>query len=120
MSLKFVERQQLKEKPNIKEVAYGTTFTDDMISADYNKDDGWHDCKILPYEPLSLDPSAAVLHYAQTVLEGLKAYKVDGETVLFRPEEYFKRLNRSLERLSMPKIDENQAQIGRASCRERV
>lgn len=109
MSLKFEERQQLKEKPNIKEVAFGTTFTDYMVSADYNNDDGWHDFKIIPYEPLSLDPSAAVLHYAQTVFEGLKAYKVDGETVLFRPEENFKRLNRSLERLSMPKIDENQA-----------
>lgn len=109
MEVKFVEREHLKEKPDMSTVKFGSTFTDYMLTATYDKENGWHDYTIEPYGPIEISPSAVVLHYAQTVFEGLKAYDVNGETVLFRPEENFKRLNNSLERMSMAKINEEEA-----------
>lgn len=97
-----------KEKPSADNpLAFGTIFTDHMFVMDYTYGEGWHDARIVPYEPLTLDPAAIVLHYGQTVFEGLKAY-VDDEkqVVLFRPEENMKRLNRSNDRLCMPQFDE--------------
>src|SRR5699024_6619899 len=74
---------------------------------DYTDGTGWHDPRIEPYKPFLLDPAAIVLHYGQTVFEGLKAYlNEDKEVVLFRPEENMKRLNRSNDRLCMPMFHE--------------
>src|SRR5699024_10043964 len=86
-----------KDKPVADDpLAFGTIFTDHMIVMDYTDGTGWHDPRIEPYKPFLLDPAAIVLHYGQTVLEGLKAYlNEDKEVVLFRPEENMKRLNRS-------------------------
>lgn len=109
MEIKFIERKELKEKPDMSTVTFGSTFTDYMLTASYNEENGWHDWTIEPYGPIQLAPTAVVLHYAQTVFEGLKAYNVNGEAVLFRPNENFARLNRSLERMSMAKIDEDDA-----------
>ncbi|QTD42107.1 branched-chain amino acid aminotransferase [Sporosarcina sp. Te-1] len=96
-----------KEKPAADQLAFGTVFTDHLFTMDYTAGKGWHDAKIKPYEPISLDPAAIVFHYGQTVFEGLKAYVTDDqEVVLFRPEENMKRLNRSNDRLCMPQIDE--------------
>jgi|SRR5690625_326083 len=96
-----------KEKPNPNELAFGRVFTDHMFVMDYNEEKGWHDPRIVPYAPITLDPSAIVLHYGQTVFEGLKAYvTADGTAQLFRPEQNFKRLNRSNARLCIPPIDE--------------
>lgn len=96
-----------KEKPDPKELAFGRVFTDHMFVMDYDETNGWHDPRIVPYAPISLDPSAIVLHYGQTVFEGLKAYVTkDGTAQLFRPEQNFKRLNRSNARLCIPPIDE--------------
>src|SRR5699024_3618450 len=68
---------------------------------------GWHHARIEPYAPIELDPAASILHYGQTIFEGLKAYVTpEGNAQIFRPEENIKRLNRSCERLSMPQIDE--------------
>jgi len=79
----------------------------------YDEGEGWHDPQILPYGPLSIDPASMVFHYAQEVFEGLKAYRTeDGRILLFRPQENFKRLNRSSERLCIPKIDEKVALDG--------
>ena len=77
-----------------------------MLSYDYDADKGWHDLKIVPYGPIEISPAAQGVHYGQSVFEGLKAYKRDGEVALFRPEENFKRLNNSLARLEMPQVDE--------------
>ena len=97
-----------KEKPNPNELEFGRIFTDHMFVMDYNEENGWHDPRIVPYEPISIDPSAIVLHYGQTVFEGLKAYmSKDGQAQLFRPEQNFKRLNRSNARLCIPPIDES-------------
>lgn len=95
-----------KEKPSSDQLGFGIHFTDHMLIIDYDVELGWHDARIIPYQQLSMDPAAKVFHYGQTVFEGLKAYRAaDGRVLLFRPEENFKRMNRSNERLSMPPID---------------
>lgn len=105
--------KNLKTKPAFDQLAFGTVFTDHMFTMDYTEGKGWHDPKVVPYEPITLDPAAIVFHYGQTVFEGLKAYVTDDdELVLFRPEENMKRLNRSNERLCMPLFDEELALAG--------
>ena len=88
-------------------LGFGKCFTDHMFVMDYTVGKGWHDARIEPYGPISLDPSSSVFHYGQEVFEGLKAYKTkDGTIQLFRPEENFKRLNNSNDRLCIPQVDE--------------
>ncbi|MBA4536571.1 branched-chain amino acid aminotransferase [Bacillus aquiflavi] len=99
-----------KQKPNFAQLEFGRTFTDHMFVMDYSEDKGWHDPRIVPYEPITLDPAAIIFHYGQTVFEGLKAYITkDHEVHLFRPDKNMQRLNRSNERLCMPQIDEDLA-----------
>ncbi|KMS59862.1 branched-chain amino acid aminotransferase [Novosphingobium barchaimii LL02] len=86
---------------------FGTNFTDHMVTIDWTEGQGWHDAVIGPRQPIALDPAAAVLHYAQEIFEGLKAYKqADGSISLFRPEANAARFNRSAERLAMPELPE--------------
>ncbi len=95
-----------KQKPAEDALGFGKYFTDHMFMMDYNEEKGWHDPRIIPYGPIALDPSASVFHYAQEVFEGLKAYRTaDGTIQMFRPEENFKRLNNSNDRLCIPKLD---------------
>lgn len=104
-------RVELTKAPKAKPVdehhlPFGDLFTDHMFLMDYDDGQGWHDPRIVPYGPLPIDPAAMVLHYGQEVFEGLKAYKAqDGRILLFRPEENFKRMNVSNERLCIPPID---------------
>lgn len=96
-----------KEKPAADKLTFGDFFTDHMFVMNYDAGKGWHSARIVPYGPFSIDPSAMVLHYAQEIFEGLKAYRTpDGGISLFRPLENFKRLNNSCERMSIPPIDE--------------
>lgn len=96
-----------KEKPESDQLQFGRFFTDHMFIMDYSEPIGWHDARIVPYQQITIDPSAMVFHYGQSVFEGLKAYLTpDGEAQLFRPEKNLKRLNRSNERLCIPPIDE--------------
>lgn len=104
--IKFEKRESLKEKPDTANLGFGQYFTDYMLSVDYDADQGWHDMKIVPYAPFEISPAAQGLHYGQAVFEGLKAYKHNGEVVLFRPDQNFKRINNSLARLEMPEVDE--------------
>ena len=107
MEIKILKATQLKEKQAEENLVFGVEFTDHMFAMDYTEGKGWHDPTIMPYGPIELMPSAMVLHYAQEVFEGLKAYKTpDGEVQLFRPQENFKRMNRSNERMCIPQIDE--------------
>lgn len=86
---------------------FGRYYTDHMVSVSYTVDQGWHDARVQPYGPIQLDPSAIVLHYAQEVFEGLKAYRhADGGIYTFRPEQNARRFNRSARRLSMPELPE--------------
>jgi branched-chain amino acid aminotransferase len=82
---------------------FGLHFTDHMFVAEWTPDRGWHDARVTPYAPLTLDPATAVLHYAQEIFEGLKAYRhEDGSVWTFRPEENAARMVRSSARLALP------------------
>ncbi|MEV2837023.1 branched-chain amino acid aminotransferase [Paenibacillus larvae] len=99
-----------KQKPAADQLGFGKFFTDHMFIMDYEAGTGWHNPRIVPYQPISLDPAAKVFHYGQTVFEGLKAYKTnDKQILLFRPQSNFQRLNHSNERLSIPHLDEHLA-----------
>ncbi|HWO78712.1 MAG TPA: branched-chain amino acid aminotransferase [Bacillus sp. (in: firmicutes)] len=99
-----------KQKPDFANLPFGRHFTDHMFVMDYTEGKGWHDARIVPYQPLTLDPAAIVFHYGQTVFEGMKAYLTkENEVLLFRPDENMKRLNRSNKRLCIPQIDEELA-----------
>ncbi|API91202.1 MULTISPECIES: branched-chain amino acid aminotransferase [Virgibacillus] len=96
-----------KEKPHTDQLEFGRVFTDHMFVMDYSEPLGWHDARIIPYQPLSIDPSAMIFHYGQSVFEGLKAYQTpEGEIQLFRPEKNLQRLNKSNDRLCIPAVDE--------------
>ncbi|NLF44640.1 MAG: branched-chain amino acid aminotransferase [Syntrophomonadaceae bacterium] len=96
-----------REKPDQANLAFGKHFTDHMFIMDYTEGRGWHDPRIIPYGPLSFDPSTAVLHYGQATFEGLKAYKTrEGNIQLFRPYANMHRMNISNDRICIPQIDE--------------
>src|SRR5213075_247168 len=83
-----------KRKPKDSELTFGTVFTDHLFVMDFQEAKGWYDPRIEPYGSLSLDPAAAVLHYAQAVFDGLKAFRGrDGRVRLFRPQKHVERLN---------------------------
>jgi branched-chain amino acid aminotransferase len=85
---------------------FGTNFTDHMFTVEWTPAEGWHDARITPYGPLTLDPAAAVLHYAQEIFEGMKAYRhADDSIWLFRPESNAERMVRSCHRLALPVLD---------------
>lgn len=86
---------------------FGTQFTDHMVTIEWTDGLGWHDAVVGPRQPIPLDPAASVLHYAQEIFEGLKAYKqADGSIALFRPEANAARFNQSAQRLAMPQLPE--------------
>jgi branched-chain amino acid aminotransferase len=85
---------------------FGQHFTDHMFTVEWTPEAGWHDARIEPYGPLSLDPATAVLHYAQETFEGMKAYRhEDGSVWTFRPEANAERMVRSSRRLAFPVLD---------------
>jgi branched-chain amino acid aminotransferase len=82
---------------------FGTHFSDHMLTIEWTPDQGWHAGRIEPYGPLTLDPATAVLHYAQEIFEGMKAYRhEDGSIWTFRPEANAERMVRSSGRLALP------------------
>jgi len=108
MEIKFIKREQLKEKPDFGNLGFGKYMTDYMFVMDWSVDRGWHDATIQPYEPMLLDPACVALHYAQETFEGLKAYRTkSGKIQLFRPEMNARRMIRSNERLCMPAFPED-------------
>lgn len=101
-----VDRMKDKVKDET-QLGFGKLFTDRMLVAEWKADQGWVDARIQPYGPFSMDPACAVLHYAQEIFEGLKAYKwADGRLALFRPEMNARRFNQSGERMCMPAVPE--------------
>ena len=97
-----------KPKPaDESKLGFGSIFTDHMFLMNYDEGQGWHYARIVPYGPLELDPAAMVLHYGQSVVEGMKAYRTaEDKILLFRPDKNMARLNVSNDRLCIPKIDE--------------
>jgi branched-chain amino acid aminotransferase len=86
---------------------FGTKFTDHMVTIEWSEGEDWHGATLAPYGPLALDPAASVLHYAQEIFEGMKAYRTaDGGVQLFRPEANAARFNASARRMAMPELPE--------------
>jgi branched-chain amino acid aminotransferase len=84
---------------------FGTHFTDHMFTVEWTPADGWSGARVTPYGPLTLDPATAVLHYAQEIFEGMKAYRhADGSVWTFRPEANAERMVRSSRRLALPEL----------------
>ena len=98
--------QHPKPKPRDDQLGFGQVFTDHMFLMDGAGETGWSDPRIVPYGPLELEPATVVLHYAQSIFEGLKAYRGEDDVVrLFRPDRNIARFNRSAARLCVPVID---------------
>lgn len=111
MEIKYELAKTLKEKPaDESKLGFGHIFTDHMFIMNYDIGEGWHDARIVPYGDISLSPAAMCLHYGQEIFEGLKAYRTaEGKIQLFRPDENFKRMNVSNERMVIPQINEQDA-----------
>lgn len=108
LDIKIMKTQNPKPLPTPKNpLTFGTIFTDHMFVMDYTTGKGWHDARIEPYAPISLEPSAMVFHYGQEMFEGMKAYKAeDGRVLLFRPQKNIERANNTNRRICIPEIPE--------------
>lgn len=96
------QRSQILANPG-----FGVNFTDHMVGIDWSIEKGWHNARVQPYGPLMLDPACSVLHYAQEIFEGLKAYRhADGSVWAFRPQANAARMQRSAIRLALPPLGE--------------
>jgi branched-chain amino acid aminotransferase len=106
MEIQITHTTTPRQKPQ-GSLGFGNYMSDHMFLMNYTEGQGWHDARIVPYGPLELEPCCMVLHYAQEIFEGLKAYRTDsGKIQLFRPIENARRLNNSCERLCIPTIPE--------------
>ncbi len=107
MEISIKQADSRKALPDENDLTFGTVFSDHMLNMDYDPQQGWHNPRIEPYQPIVMQPSTMVLHYGQSIFEGLKAFKTaSGAIRLFRPQENFKRFNRSAERMCIPQFDE--------------
>ncbi|MET9469669.1 branched-chain amino acid aminotransferase [Streptomyces sp. NPDC006544] len=98
--LSAAEREAILANPG-----FGRHFTDHMVTVKWTEGRGWHDAELVPYAPLSMDPANMTLHYAQTIFEGLKAYKQpDGTVATFRPQANAERFQASARRMAMPEL----------------
>jgi branched-chain amino acid aminotransferase len=105
IEIKHIEKSKIATV-DFNNLPFGSVFSDHMLTCTF-KEGKWQDPIIEPYAPISLDPSAKIFHYGQSIFEGMKAYKdTEGNTLLFRPLENCKRLNKSAERLVIPQIPE--------------
>jgi len=105
MNISIVKTVAPKVKPDFSKLGFGRHFSDHMFTMDYSGG-AWGNAQIVPYAPFLFDPATMVLHYGQSMFEGMKAYKTNnGGIYLFRPRKNFERLNISNERLAMPPVD---------------
>ncbi|HET7876159.1 MAG TPA: branched-chain amino acid aminotransferase [Methylomirabilota bacterium] len=105
-AIRITKAPTLKPKPKDSDLGFGQLFTDHMFVADFQEEKGWYDPRIEPYGPFPLDPAAAVLHYAQAVFDGLKAFRgTDGKVRLFRPQKHVERMSASARRMCIPPLD---------------
>ena len=108
MDIKIVPVDPAQAKPvPVDDFGFGNKFANYMFTQHYTEGEGWHDATIGPYQPFQLDPASAVLHYAQEIFDGTKAYRrEDGHINLFRTWDNMKRFNNSATRMAMPTVDE--------------
>lgn len=101
-----IEKSKI-ESVDFNNLPFGSVYSDHMLECNF-KNGAWQNPIIKPFAPISLDPSAKIFHYGQSIFEGMKAYKDDsGQMMLFRPLDNWKRLNKSAERLMIPQIPED-------------
>ncbi len=94
-----------KEKPDESALGFGKYYTDHMFIMEHTEEKGWHNARIVPYQPIALDPAAMVLHYAMESFEGMKAYRLpDGSIQLFRPEKNAERMQNTNRRMCLPSL----------------
>lgn len=106
MEIKITKTTSPMEKPDWNNLGFGKYFSDHMFIMDYNRAEGWHNARIVPFGKLEMHPASTVFHYGAEIFEGLKAYRTpDGSIQMFRPEENFKRMNISAERIRLPQIN---------------
>ena len=106
MKILIEKTERSREMPPIAGLGFGKYFSDHMFLMDYIGEEGWHSPRIVPFQPFSFDPSSLVLHYGQSIFEGLKAYRwKDGSINLFRVMDHVDRFVRSAERLVIPEFD---------------
>ncbi len=98
-----------KQKPEDEtKLGFARYFTDHMFCMDWDEGIGWHDGRVVPHEPILIEPASCVLHYAQMMFEGMKAYRTpSGEIQLFRPDMNVKRMKRTNERMCMPYLPDD-------------
>ncbi len=105
ITVKYTENSKI-DGVDFDNLPFGHVFSDHMLTCDF-VDGKWNTPQIVPYAPLTLDPSAKIFHYGQSIFEGMKAYKdVDDNILLFRPLDNCKRLNLSAKRLAIPELPE--------------
>ncbi len=86
---------------------FGAVYSDHMLVSDYSNH-AWNNTRITPFAPITMSPASSVLHYGQTIFEGMKAYRAkNGDILIFRMDAHIARLNKSCERLCIPPLDEN-------------
>src|ERR1700720_4943080 len=101
--ISITRTQSPKTPPSDDSLTFGNVFTDHMFLMNYQVGKGWHDPRIVPYGPFTLDPATCVLHYGQTIFDGLKAFRGnDGQIRLFRVGDHARRLNKSAHYLCIP------------------
>ncbi|MHA1201229.1 MAG: branched-chain amino acid aminotransferase [Candidatus Heimdallarchaeaceae archaeon] len=107
IEIQLATEEQKKQKPADSELVFGKVFTDHLFEVEY-ENEKWGTPKIVPYHPFTLDPATTVLHYAQEIFEGMKAFRhPDGSIHLFRPYKNAERFNKSAERMSMPIVNKD-------------
>jgi hypothetical protein len=108
-NLSILRTIQPKLHPKKETLKFGATTTDHMLEIDWTHDHGWNAPRIIPYQPLLLDPAASSLHYALQGFEGMKAYVDSNKNIrMFRPDMNMKRLNSTARRLFLPEFDSNE------------
>jgi branched-chain amino acid aminotransferase len=104
VEIKFEKAASLKQKPDVSKIGFGTHFTDYMFEMDYDRKNGWHEPRIIPYQDVEVSPANTTLHYGQAVFEGMKAYRQGKKAVIFRPMDHLRRMNNSCRILDIPEF----------------
>jgi branched-chain amino acid aminotransferase len=106
ISVEKVKQSRISQT-DFSNLEFGAVYSDHMLVSDYSNH-AWNNTRIIPFQPITMSPAASVLHYGQTIFEGMKAYRAkNGDILIFRMDAHIARLNRSCERLCIPSLDEN-------------
>lgn len=106
ISVEKVKQSRISQT-DFSNLEFGAVYSDHMLVSDYSNR-AWNNTRIIPFQPITMSPAASVLHYGQTIFEGMKAYRAkNGDILIFRMDAHIDRLNKSCERLCIPPLDRN-------------